>query len=141
VSRIRKMTFYLKYIIGLLNGSKLIETKIIIKKYLNRSFPTEFLDSTQNYNKMAGILNRKCVLSTLKAKSTSKFRIVATWWNLKVWPKILKKKYRNTKSTNQNEHFRKKKNVKSVKEQKIRKGPARRETTELKLNSESEIKI
>jgi hypothetical protein len=54
--------FYLKYIIGLLDGSKLIKTKIIKNKYvkyLKRGYPTEFADSTHNQNKKVGILKSK----------------------------------------------------------------------------------
>jgi hypothetical protein len=41
---------------------QLIKTKIIIEKYvrnLKKGYPTEFADSTKNYNKMVGIPNRK----------------------------------------------------------------------------------
>jgi hypothetical protein len=49
-------------IIGLLDGSKSIKTQIIIKKnvkYLKKSYPTKFVDLTQNHNKMAGIIIQK----------------------------------------------------------------------------------
>jgi hypothetical protein len=61
-SRICKKTFYLKYTIGFLDGSKLIQTKINIKnyvKYLKRDISTKFTDSTQNHKKMARTPNRK----------------------------------------------------------------------------------
>jgi deoxyribodipyrimidine photolyase len=51
MSRIRKKTCYLTNIIRRLDGSKLIKTKIINKKY-GKYFKTEFVDSTQNHNTM-----------------------------------------------------------------------------------------
>jgi predicted transcriptional regulator len=54
VSRIPKKAFYLKYIIWLLDDAKQIKIEIFIKKYVK----TKFADSTQNYNKKAGIPNR-----------------------------------------------------------------------------------
>jgi hypothetical protein len=59
--RIRKKIFYLKNIIGLLDYSKLIKTKIIIKNYvmyLKKGYPTEFADSTQNNDKTSGTSNQ-----------------------------------------------------------------------------------
>jgi hypothetical protein len=43
--------FYLKYIIEHLDGSTLIKTKLIIKKYvkdLKRGYPPEFVDQSTN---------------------------------------------------------------------------------------------
>jgi hypothetical protein len=60
LSRVRKKTFYLKFIKGLPDSSKLIKTKSIIKKYIKyfkRGYSTQFADSAQN--KITGISNRK----------------------------------------------------------------------------------
>jgi hypothetical protein len=72
-----------------LGGSKLIKTKIIIKKYvkyLKRSYPKEFADSTKNHNKMAGIPIRKFSKKKnyFKNESELKIRIVVTRRNFQV---------------------------------------------------------
>jgi hypothetical protein len=75
VSRTLKKTFNSKFFIGLLDGSELIKTKIVIKKYvkyLKSGYPAEFENPTQNHNKMAEIKNfPKSMLSTLKVKMSS----------------------------------------------------------------------
>jgi hypothetical protein len=82
-----------------------------------RSYPTEFAGSTQNLKKIirtpnlpirTNIFPKKTMYSTLKKKRSQKFV-----WELldeicRLNPKSLKN-HRNTKSTNQNEHFSKKK--------------------------------
>jgi hypothetical protein len=74
-----------------------MKTKIINKKfvkYLKRHYPTEFVDPTQNHNKMIGIANRqfcrKKFVSYFKSKIELKVRVVATRQNLQVDPKSLK---------------------------------------------------
>jgi hypothetical protein len=55
--------------IGLLLGSKLIKTKIIIKKYekyFKKGYPTKFADSNINHNNMA----EKSMISTLKLETS-----------------------------------------------------------------------
>jgi hypothetical protein len=55
LSNILKKTFYLKYIIGLIDGSKLIKSKIYIKKnvkYLKKDEAVGFAGSSQNLIKM-----------------------------------------------------------------------------------------
>jgi hypothetical protein len=54
------------------------------------------------------------MLSILKAKTSSKF-VFTTQRSLQVCPKILKKNYQNTKSTDQNENIPKKNNVEYLK--------------------------
>jgi hypothetical protein len=75
-------TFYLKYIIGILGGSKLISTSIY---YL-----TEFADSIII---KSGISNQKfpekIMFSTTLKTKTSSIRN-ATRRKLQIWPKILK---------------------------------------------------
>jgi hypothetical protein len=50
VSRIHNKTFYSKFVVGFLSGSKLIKTKIIIKR-MSRGYPTTFADSKPNPKK------------------------------------------------------------------------------------------
>jgi hypothetical protein len=68
VSRILKKTFFLKYIIRLFDGFKLIKTKPLIKKYVKVHQKGLIIDSTQNHrnSKSRNFPNKVCLVPELK---------------------------------------------------------------------------